>query len=54
MDDLIVWPDGTYCTRSDFHEMSFMSDDYEILPYLSEEYNIFLENLEEGLLGINK
>lgn len=27
-DDLIVWPDGTTCTRAQLSEMGHMSDDY--------------------------
>lgn len=31
-DDIIRWPDGTECYRHELHEMSYMSDDYEVIP----------------------
>lgn len=31
-DDLIVWPDGTRCTRAELDEMRHRSDDFELIP----------------------
>ena len=31
-DDLIIWPDGTMCDRSELPEMQHMGDDYEVVP----------------------
>ena len=31
-DDLIVWPDGTTCFRSELPEFIYMSDDFEVVP----------------------
>lgn len=37
-DDLIVWPDGTQCHRSELSQMTHMSDDYTVLYYGTPEY----------------
>lgn len=44
MDDLIVWSDGTFCFQSELHEYHFMSDDYKIIQFGTEEYD---ETLKE-------
>ena len=31
-DDICMWPDGTWCYRSELSEYSHMSDDYEVYP----------------------
>lgn len=31
-DDVILWPDGCWCRRSDLHEFTWKSDDYEVIP----------------------
>lgn len=38
-DDLILWPDGTFCYRSDLSGYTHMSDDYEVVPFGSMRYN---------------
>lgn len=38
-DDLIVWPDGTQCFRSEMAEYTHMSDDYEVVSFGSVRYN---------------
>lgn len=32
-EDVILWPDGTWCYRHDLEDYSHMSDDYEVVPY---------------------
>jgi len=38
-DDLIVWPCGTQCFRSEVAEYTHMSDDYEVVSFGSVRYN---------------
>ena len=44
-DDLIVWPDGTTCYRSELSEFGYMSDDYEVIPYGTERYHALTKDL---------
>lgn len=39
--DLILWPDGTWCFKSELHEYSHMSDDYVVYPLMSDEWAAF-------------
>lgn len=41
-DDVLVWPDGTWCYRHELHEMSHMSDDYLTLLEDSPEWESFI------------
>lgn len=45
LDDIFLWPDGTYATREDVElgEYSHMSDDYKVLFVDSPEWNDFFE-----------
>ena len=43
LEDLILWPDGTWCYRYELYEMNHMGDDYEVLSYDSDEYNKFFK-----------
>lgn len=45
-EDIVLWPDGTWCYFEDLEEMSFMSDDYKIIPYLSEEWSKVIKKEE--------
>lgn len=38
-EDIIVWPDGTWCARGDLAEYQHMSDDYIVLPDGSIEWH---------------
>ena len=40
-DDLILWPDGTWCFRSDLPMYSHMSDDYTVVPVDTDPYEEF-------------
>lgn len=42
-DDILLWPDGTWCYRHDLHEMGHKSDDYEVIPFGSLRYLTFDE-----------
>ena len=44
-DDLIVWPDGTTCYRSELSEFGHMSDDYEVIPFGTERYIALTKDL---------
>lgn len=46
LDDILIWPDGTWCYQFELHEMQWMSDDYERLQFDSPEYWAFLEIYE--------
>jgi hypothetical protein len=41
LEDIIVWPCGTWCYREELSQMNHMSDDYIVLWYGSAEYNAF-------------
>lgn len=41
-DDLVVWPDGTTCLHQDLGEYSYMSDDYEVVPFGTPRYHDLL------------
>ena len=43
LEDLILWPDNTWCYRYELYEMNHMGDDYEVLSYDSDEYNKFFK-----------
>lgn len=38
-DDLIIWPCGTQCFRSELPEFTHKSDDYEVVSFGSVRYN---------------
>lgn len=37
-EDVFLWPDGTWCHRYEYGEMSHMSDDFEVLPFESDRW----------------
>lgn len=41
IDDILVWPCGTWCYRYELSEMSHMSDDYETLYVGSKAHEEF-------------
>lgn len=45
-DDLIVWPDGTTCYRSELSEFGYMSDDYEVIPVDTERYIALTKDMD--------
>lgn len=44
-DDLIIWPCGTQCFRSELPEFTHMSDDYEVIGPSNERYAALCETL---------
>lgn len=32
-EDVMAWPDGTWCYRFELWEMTHMSDDFEVIPF---------------------
>ena len=42
-DDLLVWPDGTVCFRSEVGMYSHMSDDYEVVAEGTARWDCLLE-----------
>lgn len=40
-DDILRWPDGTWCYRSELWGMQHMSDDYEVITQDHPEYEHF-------------
>jgi hypothetical protein len=45
-DDIMVWPDGTWCYRRDLESMTHMSDDYAVLHESSKSYYVFLDRVQ--------
>jgi hypothetical protein len=37
-EDTCLWADGTWCYRYELHEMSHMSDDYEVIAFGTARY----------------
>ena len=46
IEDVILWPDGTWCYRHELVEYGWLSDDYIVLEYGTTSWNNFLK--EEG------
>lgn len=46
MEDVITWPDGTWCYRHELVEYGYMSDDYIVLKYETKEWSRFLKDNE--------
>jgi hypothetical protein len=45
-EDICLWPDGTTCQRDDLEAyLSFMSDDFEIIPMDDPRYDIYFEEV---------
>ena len=44
-DSIVMWSDGTWCYYSEIDQYLWMSDDYRIIPFGSEE-QIALSSLE--------
>jgi len=42
-DDICLWADGTFCSRSELNEFSHMSDDYEVLSYGTSQWDSFTQ-----------
>ena len=40
-EDIMVWPDGTWCYREDLEDMAHMSDDYIVLAFDSADWHAF-------------
>jgi hypothetical protein len=38
LEDILMWPDGTWCYRHELSEMTHMSDDYRVIAFDSAEY----------------
>jgi hypothetical protein len=39
LEDIMLWPDGTWCYREELEEMlTWMSDDYEVIPVDAERW----------------
>ena len=43
IEDIFLWADGTWCHRYSYEEYSWMSDDFRIISFDSEEYNKFMQ-----------
>lgn len=49
-DDILLWPNGSWCYRSDvqdIQDMSHLSDDYQVLRADSEQWHEFIQMGEE-------
>lgn len=47
IDDIFVWPDGTWCYRYELSEYSWKSDDYFVVFFGTEEYDEFFANIQK-------
>lgn len=45
-EDVILWPCGTYCLRSELADYADKSDDYQVLPDGSPKHSAFFARLE--------
>ncbi len=43
-DDIIVWPNGTWCFRSESSQFGYLGDDYQVLPSGSADHTAWLES----------
>jgi hypothetical protein len=39
--DILQWADGTWCYRRELDTMTYMSDDFVVIPYESYEWEEF-------------
>lgn len=42
-DDIVVWPDDSWCFRSELEEYTWKSDDYRWILISDSEYDSFLK-----------
>ena len=42
-DDILLWPDGTWCFRTEEGQYLHMSDDYEVLQPGTERWTALVE-----------
>lgn len=43
-DDLVMWPDGTWCWRSELQEMGYMGDDFRVVHIDTLEWLDFISS----------
>lgn len=48
-DDMAVWADGTWCYGHELHEMTHMSDDYEVVKLGSGVYQLLSDLIDEQM-----
>lgn len=42
-DDAIVWPCGTWCYRFELGQFAHKSDDFQVIPYGTQDYAKYLD-----------
>jgi hypothetical protein len=47
-EDVLLWPDGTWCFRDELREYGFMSDDYEVLHFGTVRWQKLVGEREHG------
>ena len=52
LEDVILWPDNTWCYRYELHQMQHMSDDYLVVPFGSLHYPESADFSRSGFDGI--
>lgn len=48
-DDILLWPDGTWCYRSERAYMLHMSDDYQCILVDTPAYRDFFEEKQKSM-----
>lgn len=43
-DDILVWPDDTWCFRQFLDEYAHMSDDFRVIPVDTPEWDAFIND----------
>lgn len=44
--DYLVWPDGTWCMAEDMEGYHFMSDDFRVIKFGTQEWMDFYKEVE--------
>ena len=48
IEDIIIWPDGTWCYRHELVEYGWLGDDYIVLEYGTTRWNSFLKEVAKA------
>lgn len=43
-DDVLIWPDGCWCFRSELSEFGYRGDDFRVVPVGTSEWHELIED----------